>query len=314
MKNYLYCTVFLFFVTLLSCMQKKDAPISTVSGATSGTRLAASPALAPYPTPPDFGTYWYQGKAEICTYNVEQERYGEKRIAQQVNVFVTEDFSKKKHVKLDDPANAGDDRVPVLKLNTIRRFKTGIYDYSIMQSAFTPVGGGKTLKLTSSIQDWCGQVFMQANLQSNSAYDLKGFSYFESESDSKITLANGLLEEEFWLKIRLGPDKIAQGSIGLIPSSVYSRLRHKPLKVEQAEVKIEKRDSESILSIKYTNLPRTLSIRFESVSPYRILGWEETYNGSIQSKGILKKSLLSPYWSQHSNADSGMRDSLDLNF
>ncbi|HPI08792.1 MAG TPA: hypothetical protein PLM41_20495, partial [Saprospiraceae bacterium] len=68
-------------------------------------------------TPPNLpaadGNYWFQGKAEIARYKVEQERYGEMRSAQQIMVFVTEDFSASKQVKLDDPAAAGADRVPV---------------------------------------------------------------------------------------------------------------------------------------------------------------------------------------------------------
>ncbi len=56
-----------------------------------------------------FGDYWYQGKAELTSYDLEQVRYGEKREGEAVLIFVTEDFSKSKQVKLDNPNQAGDD-------------------------------------------------------------------------------------------------------------------------------------------------------------------------------------------------------------
>ncbi len=310
MKN--YNIVFVLIVLLSACNQNKVKMSDKAPSLPESQSATAQ--LASYPTPPEFGQYWYQGKAEISTYDVEQERYGEKRVAEQVNIFVTEDFSKQKQVKLDDAASAGADRIPVLKLNSIRRFKTGIYDYSIMQSVFTPVEMGNALKSTCSIQDWCGHVFFQSNLLPNGAYVVKGFSYFESESDSKVNIGGAVLEDDLWVKIRLGPEKIKQGDVVLLPSSTYVRLRHKPVQAESAVLKIEEKKDYSILYVEYKNIPRKLKIEYETASPYRILGWEESYNGSLQSKGMLKKSLLSPYWSQNSNAFSGMRDSLKLNF
>lgn len=197
------------------------------------------PIMAPVSLPEGFNEYWYAGKAELCTYEVTQERYGEIRQAEQVNIFVTEDFSQAKQVKLDDPATATTDRVPVLKLNLIRRFHTGIYDYSIMQSIFTPVSGLPTLKTTTTVQDWCGQVFMQNSLEKD-GYHLRGFSYFESEGDQELRLPLTLLEDEIWTRIRLNPSALPTGNLSLIPSAIYTRLRHKTGGAQNAEIKIEK--------------------------------------------------------------------------
>src|SRR5690606_13528887 len=71
-----------------------------------------------------FGKYWFQGKAEISSFDLVQYRYGEAREGEAVMIFVTEDFSKKKHVKLDDPETAGNDAVKVLKLNKTKDFVT----------------------------------------------------------------------------------------------------------------------------------------------------------------------------------------------
>ena len=84
------------------------------SSAPPATPEAAAPAA---PLPPAFGSYWFQGKAELTSYTLSQARYGELHPGEAILIFVTEDFSRKKQVKLDDPAAAGADKVPVLKLN-----------------------------------------------------------------------------------------------------------------------------------------------------------------------------------------------------
>ncbi|MEM6807488.1 MAG: septum formation inhibitor Maf, partial [Bacteroidota bacterium] len=54
----------------------------------------------------DFQAYWYKGEAEISSYKLEQARYGEIHEGHSVLVYVTEDFSKSKQVKLDNAAAA----------------------------------------------------------------------------------------------------------------------------------------------------------------------------------------------------------------
>ena len=44
-----------------------------------------------------FAKYWYKGKAEITSYKLQQARYGEMYEGTAVTIFVTEDFSNKKH-------------------------------------------------------------------------------------------------------------------------------------------------------------------------------------------------------------------------
>ncbi len=283
------------------------------SAGSSANALTPDPVMTPVTLPQGFNEYWYAGQAELCTYDVVQERYGEIRQAEQVNVFVTEDFSRNKQVKLDDALAAGADRAPVLKLNAIRRFHTGIYDYSIMQSCFTPVSGMPTLKTTTSVQDWCGQVYMQLNLEKD-GYQLRGFSYFESEGDQDLHFPLAMLEDEIWTRIRLNPNSIATGKQNILPSSVYTRLRHKPAGAQNADIQIEKGKSESVLKINYTDIPRALNIRFESAFPFKILGWEEFNDGKTASKGTLKALRKSAYWSEHDNIHAPLRDSLQLEF
>ena len=75
--------------------------------------------------PTDFRQYWYQGKAELTRYNLEQARYGEIHKGESVLIFVTEPFLTDKQVKQERPQSGP--AVSVLKLNLTKKFFTGIY-------------------------------------------------------------------------------------------------------------------------------------------------------------------------------------------
>ncbi len=265
----------------------------------------------------EFKNYWFQGQAELNVYAVEQERYGEIREAQQVMIFVTEDFSKSKQVKLDNPGLAGADRLPVLKLNAIRRFHTGIYDYSLMESVFSPLNGSPAVKNTVSIQDWCGHVFAQFNY-TGKAYRTKMFSYFEAEGDLDTVIQNAdLLESDFWTRLRLNPELIKTGRYRLIPSAFFARLRHKSLRAEPADVYFEQPGGNpnlQTLVIKYPDLDRVVEIQFEPLFPFKIVGWEERHSGKMISRGMLQKTIKTAYWNQNQTEDRTLRDSLFLFF
>lgn len=264
-----------------------------------------------------FGDYWYAGKAEVSSYTLEQARYGEIRKGNAVLIFVTEPFSKEKRVKLDYPQRAGDDKVTVMKLNFTKKFETGIYPYSMMLSAFTPVDRynfPNTLKTTMSGQEWCGHVFAQMNW-GNSKYNVQSFSYFESEGDAKFDLENGLLEDEIWSLIRLDYKSLPTGKVKIIPGLFATRLMHKPLEPMVTEISLEEKEKQGVYTIEYPN-ERTLSITFSLSFPYKILSWEESYPGlggkMLTTTGKLKESLYIDYWNKNSNADSHLRDSLLL--
>jgi hypothetical protein len=266
--------------------------------------------------PVDFDQYWYQGKAEISTYNIEQERYGEIRTGQAVTVFVSEDFSEKKQVKLDDAVAAGADRVPILKLNFIKKFKTGIYDYSMLQSIFTPIDVKKrprSLKTTCSSQEWCGHTFTQMNLDGKN-WRLREFSYFEKEADIDQKLPAVLLEDELWTRLRIDPNSLPTGELEVIPASFYSRLKHESLKPEMANISIQTIDNQRVMLLKYKNIARELAVQFESESPFKIVGWEEKVGGKMVCKATLVARILSDYWARHNNVDLPLRDSLGLKF
>lgn len=264
----------------------------------------------------DFADYWYQGKAEVNSYRLEQARYGEIRNGDAIFVFVTEDFSKSKQVKLDNAAAAGNDKIPILKLNTLRKFTTGIYDYSMMESVFTPVdikNNPHTLKTTTSSQDWCGQSFTQFNLEGDK-YKITEFSYFESEGDKVLKMEDALLEDELWTRLRINPGSIPEGNVNLIPGVFFTRLKHAELKPKQATISMQKGEDVSTLNVVYLHIERSLTVRFESEFPFKILYFKENNGAGDVTEAVLKKSLKSAYWGKNSNRFAGLRDSLELTY
>jgi hypothetical protein len=266
-----------------------------------------------------FGDYWYQGKGELSSYDLQQVRYGEKREGEAVLIFVTEDFSKSKQVKLNNPQAAGSDAEKVLKLNFTKKFNTGIYPYSIMTSIFSPVYPQHDLharKITTSLQEWCGQVFMQLNNEGNN-YHLLSRSYFESEGDTELNLDKVWLEDELWTLLRLDPSAIPEGEVQLLPSTQYLRLKHKESKAYTAKISTKENKSINELKIEIPELERQLSIFYQNQPPYQIESWEESYpeNGKIMSTtASLKSRILLDYWNKNTVKDSTYRDNLNLNF
>ncbi|MBL7873147.1 MAG: hypothetical protein JNM78_16130 [Cyclobacteriaceae bacterium] len=264
-----------------------------------------------------FKEYWYAGKAEVNSYSLIQSRYGENREGKAVLIFVTEDFSKNKQVKIDDPKKNPSDKISVLKMNFTKSFVTGIYPYSMMLSAFTPINLNQsphTLKLSMSIQEWCGQVYAQVNLK-NKQYLIAENSYFESEGDRDFTLAATLLEDELWNLVRLQPESLPIGKINIIPGLFYTRLNHEALTSEVAICMKEERDEVVHYQITYPDQNRSLTILFQNIFPHTIQGWVETFqqNGkTYTTSAVLDKQLITDYWNRNKNEFLYLRDSLNL--
>lgn len=273
---------------------------------------------------PNFNDYWYQGKAEVSSYKLEQARYGEMREGHAVLIFVTEDYSKTKHIKINNPDKAGDDVVKIMKLNMDKKFNTGLYPYSMMQSTFTPVDLAKnpfSYRITATVQEWCGHTFSMLNLSNdNQKYDYTLHSYFDGEGDQQHKLENVLLEDEIWTLIRVNYKKLPIGSTKVIPSLLSQRLNHNQLEEEGAVASLEELDANLTYTLNYIGpLVRKLAITFEKDFPHKILGWEETYMSGfganakkMTTKATLNKTLFTDYWSKNHNSDAHLRKELGL--
>ena len=195
----------------------------------------------------NFNQYWYDGNAEITSYKLSQVRYGEIHEGRAVTIFVTEDFLPEKQVKAD---YQNEKNIPVLKLNSTKKFLTGVYPYSLMTSTFSPVDNDiHPLKITFSSQEWCGNTFMQLN--NRKKFEIDFYSYFESNSDKKLSLEKNILENSFWNLARINPYQIKKGRYKIIPSFEFLALNHKKIKPYDAEVNLLKQDNLLNLSIYY---------------------------------------------------------------
>ncbi|HEV8081501.1 MAG TPA: hypothetical protein VGP43_12365 [Chitinophagaceae bacterium] len=273
-----------------------------------------------------FKQLWYAGKAELTSYDLQQARYGEIRNGESVLIFVTEDFSKDKLVKLDEPDKTGD-KLRVMKMNMTKKFVTGIYPYSMMLSVFTPVskkGNEKTVKADCSSQEWCGHTFSQLKLNGGN-YNWELHSYFEKESEQDTKIDDVILEDELWNYIRINPSTLPQGKFSLLPGLLWQRLSHSEMKKEEAVLSLTKADtffiknvSAQLYAIYYPAFQRTLQIYFDADFPYQILGWQESYPDGfgnkkmLTTKAIRKKSIWLDYWKHNSISDSTYLDSLQL--
>ena len=213
--------------------------------------------------------------------------------------------------------------VKILKLNLVKKFNTGLYRYSVMESVFTPVdlvSYPNTLKLSSSIQEWCGHVYSQLNLEGN-LYRVNQFSYFESEGDKFSFIEKTILEDELWTRIRINPDSLPTGEIKIIPSLLISRLKHEQTQVVKASATLseipETDQMEYKLSFPETN--REFRVHFKKDFPHHIISWEEQYQSgfgedvkTLVTRATRNKSIYSDYWNKNSINDVSLREELGI--
>ena len=265
-------------------------------------------------TPQEFREYWYSQGAEISRFKLKQSRYGEIHEGDAVLVFVTEKLNPTIQVKADQP---GRENIPVLKLNAVRKFFTGIYPYSIMTSTFAPIDTDQyplPLKITSSTQEWCGQVYTQMNLR-DGEYQIRRHSYFEEEGDQIFKLENHVPEDAIWTMIRIAPHKLPRGEFIMIPGTVYARLMHRPFTPQRALAAMEPVGGKSLegqalvrYTISFPEEQRSMGIIFEKDFPYRIQMWEDSHRGlrGMDSKTLTTSAsrthtIMNAYWQHHGN-------------
>lgn len=304
-------SIFGLVIFISSCKEKPENNSETLALSNTETKAKAPKKELSQ----EFKDYWYNGTAEITSYNLEQARYGEIREGSAVLIYVTEPFLPEAQVKAD---NSNKSNIPVLKLNSTKNYLTGIYPYSIMTSSFYPVHDSQhALKLSFSSQEWCGHVYAQLNNKDD--FEIMSHSYFESEGDQNYHLDKVALENEIWNKIRIDPSDLPIGEISMIPSLEFIRLSHKELKAYKATTSLTEVNGVSTYEVNYPVLERTLKINFENKFPYMIESWSDTFlEGFGSNKKVLTSKatrinrITTPYWQQNSNKDLSLRDSLGL--
>jgi hypothetical protein len=283
-----------------------------------GLALALCGAGPPRPSgDPPFGSYWHDGKAEIDGYRYTLTRYGQPRRGQCVAVYVTEPFSRSKNVKVDDPARNPADTFDVLKLNLVRDFQTGIYDYNTMTSLFVRSADFDPVKVSFTSTEWCGNVYEELRVKPG-LVSQRLSSYFEDESGVRTERRpkDGILEEELFVRLRgLGGEYLAPGArrtVPFLPGAFRRRLTHSPLRWEAATIERVAeprvisvpagRFRAMVYSVAIANGPRGL-FYVESAYPHRIVRWEWSPAADSNDSGELSGSERLQYWKLHNVGD-----------
>lgn len=269
----------------------------------------------------DFWRHWGDGRAELASYDLTFPRYGELREGVAVTIFVTETFSDEARVKADPGVHPASDEFPVMKLNLVQDFPTGIYDYNLMTSAFVALAprhgraAGGVSKISFTAQEWCGHVFHQLLPDERSIrHEMR--SYFDREADRNAALdypADGLLEDALLLWARgFAAPFLAPGEERRVPvlrSVETSRLRHVPLDWRPARVarSVEPREltvpagtfTVETLHVDIDDGARTWTFFVERDDPRRIVRWEAGDGRAAE----LVASTRSKYWERNGGRD-----------
>ncbi len=273
--------------------------------------------------PPDYGeafwTHWGDGQAEIATYDLTFPRYAEPREGSAVAILVTEPFSAGARVKSD--RSAGADVVQALKLNLVKDFPTGVYDYNTMLSAFVALesrsglAAGQPAKLSFSSQEWCGHVYHQALFDEAEVRHVV-HSYFEGEADRTEALprpAGGLAEDGLYLWARgLAAPLLEPGETRRVPlllSLQRARLAHLPLAWHEATLHREAAPAVTTVPAGTFEVEIYRAVieggpswflQVEQAPPHRLVAWETSDGESAR----LVASERLPYWELHGRRDA----------
>ena len=268
--------------------------------------------------------YWTQGKAEVNVYELSQNRYKDNHPGQIVSVFVTEDFLLDKQVKNEQYVNKNS--TWILKNIQLRKFTTGVYDYSLFSSVFTPVDRvkfPKSLKVTATSQEWCGTIFTQLNL-TGGKYKYEQRSYFEREGDVSNTMNAAFLEDELYTVLRMNPELLPKGDFPIIPALNFMQLKHLSNRTYKANAGIRTYKENAFQGeklneyrVRFPELKRELRIVFENKAPYKVVGWLDSFPSAFDGKirttrADLKMQKMIAYWKQNSLNDSSLRKELGL--
>lgn len=276
-----------------------------------------------------FWSVWGDGQAELAGYELTFPRYGQPRQGVAVTIFVSEPFSNALRVKSDPGRHGAEDEFPVMKLNLIQDFPTGIYDYNEMTSSFValePVNGrpaGSLTKVSFSSQEWCGHLWHQL-LFDPSAIRSTLHSYFDGEADQTQTLgypAEALPADALhhWARGMAYPVLRAGESrqVALLPSLQSSRHSHQSLAwttarisraaareritVPAGEFETERLDVESAEGT-------IRSFYVETAAPRRIIRWQS----STGEQASLLSSRRLKYWQRNASGLEKELESLGL--
>lgn len=268
-----------------------------------------------------FWKAWGDGKAELSSYRASVPRYGQRRQAEVVLIYVTEPMNRSTWIK--DDYVRGRQRVPVLKLNYSLKFNTGLYPYSVLTSVFSPADRWSSerfapAKISLTAQEWCGHVFASVwPSQKSFLHQLN--SYFASEGEGRKIVPTGkntLYEDALMIQLRELDGPFHQGKtkwVGkVVPSLWRNRKQHRKLRPQRASItrknitQKQRNVTEFTLQFASSGFRRTFTV--EATGSRRLLGWTSTDGERV----TLHKTMRLPYWNLSRNRDSVYRKKLGL--
>lgn len=319
----------LFVFSLLLLLAGCAAPPQPTAEAPEAKKPVAKKEAAPSLIAPSFDAefwgLWGDGQAEISSYRLTIPRYGEPRPGIALTIFVTEPFLEKLRVKADSGAAA--DAFPVLKLNLIKDFQTGIYDYNEMTSSFVglkPSGkrpAGALTKASFSSQEWCGHVYHQLLFGPERIAETL-HSYFEGEADNERELvmpADGVSADQLPLWARgMAAPAIQPGQqleVAYLPSLEFSRHAHKPLRWGRARLLRELEPEKIVVPAGRFDAE---VFRVEEIDGFRTTYWVQAeqprlllkWESSSGEEAEMVKSARLKYWEL--NGPDGVRAMRDI--
>lgn len=292
---------------------EKPQPGPATPPASAANQASGTQAVPASPYGPEFWKLWGDGQAELAGYTLRAPRYGHLREGTAVTIFVTEPFSNEARVKADPGKHPDTDVFPVIKLNLMEDFPTGIYDYNVMTSVFVAlqaVNGrpaGRSTKISFTAQEWCGHVYQQLLFDQQRVRSTL-HSYFDGEGDEQRDLPaprEGIAEDEllFWAR-GIAEPKLQPGqarSLPLLPSLKRARFAHRP--IGWGEVRLSRAVGTETVTVPagqfeadvYTaEMPGGLRRDFyvETAFPHRVLKWTSSDGENAE----LLNSVRAKYW------------------
>jgi hypothetical protein len=273
----------------------------------------------------DVSSHWHDGRAELDGYRWTVNRYGQPRTGHAVLIYVTEPFSDSNRVKVDDPSRNPSDTVDVLKLNLVRDFQTGIYDYNTMTSVFSRSDDFSPLKVSFTSAEWCGHVYEELLFDRRRVTE-QFFSYFEGESvDHAVRReADGVTEDNLFILLRglRGPflKPGARIEVPFLPGAFHRRLTHRQLEWTTAtierlpgaeSVEVPAGTFSTIAYVVRTQDGREGRFHIEQQHPHRIVRWQWG-SGRAAESGELTGTVRVKYWQLNGNGDERYLDQLGL--
>lgn len=306
-------------------------PSPTASKAALAAALLATQSSLAAVGPSDaFLQRWKAGWAEISVYDAQEERYGALRPAQEVLIFVTEELDEKTRIKIESDRIPPARHVPVLKLNRVLKFNTGIYDYSVMTSVFAGLSGPgveralQPQKISFTSQEWCGQVYHHW-LPRKRGVESELHSYFEAEGDERATIPwprnEAYFADELPILFRELDGPFLQAgetrTVSLLPRLWTLRKQHRPSEFTSAVLKkgspvsfTAEGKERRALPYSVATLRDTVTYFIEDAGDRRVLGWK----GPGAETGVLTRTLRKAYWKRNGPENAPLREELGLRY